>query len=242
MSASAETGHAKNLSNFQTLIEFVSGYETTYNPGKDNLKIPQLNLIATNAHAKLTDVIQKNTHYNTAVNNRVIAFQNLRTLSNRLISALETSKASKETIKDARVYNRKLQGKKLLSSAVVIDLDTPAPVKITMKQQSFDQQIQDFNTLISILESEKNYTPKENDLKINTLSTKQSDLLSKNKEVSAAYISVSNSRIMRDRTLYGSEIGLVDVATEVKKYVKSVYGAKSPEFEMIKNIRFRKVL
>lgn len=242
MSSSAETGHAKNLANFQTLIQFVSGYGTTYNPTKDTLKIPQLNLIASNAHAKLSDVIQKNSEYNNTVNNRVIAFQNLRTLSTRLVNALQATHASKETIKDAKGYNRKLQGKKALSAAVVSDLDTPAPVKISTSQQSFDMQIQHFNALITVLQSEISYKPNETELKISNLTAKQSFLELKNKEVSLAYVNVSNSRIMRDRTLYGSEIGLVDVATEVKKYVKSVYGAKSPEFEMIKGIRFRKVL
>ncbi|MCL9806596.1 hypothetical protein NAT51_13755 [Flavobacterium amniphilum] len=242
MSSSAETGHAKNLANFQTLIEFVSGYGNTYNPSKETLKIPQLNLIATNAHAKLSDVTQKNTDYNNTVNDRILAFQNLRTLSTRLINALQATHASKETIKDAKGYNRKLQGKRALSATIIPDLNTPAPVKISTSQQSFDMQVQHFNGLISVLQSEISYKPNESELKITALTSKQSDLEAKNREVSVAYVNVSNSRIMRDRTLYDSEIGLVDVATEVKKYVKSVYGTRSPEFEMIKGIRFRKVL
>lgn len=242
MSSSAETGHAKNLANFQSLIEFVSGYGTMYNPSKDTLKIPHLNLIATNAHAKLADVIQKNAEYNNAVNNRIIAYQNLRTLSTRLINALQATDAPKERVNNAKVFNRKLQGKRASSASIVTNLDTPAPVKISVSQQSFDLQIQHFSALISVLKSEPSYTPNEDELKITTLNDKQADLMTKNNEVSVAYVNVSNSRIMRDRTLYDNTIGLVDVATEVKKYVKSIYGASSPEFNMIKGIRFRKVI
>lgn len=242
MSSSAETGHAKNLANFQTLIQFVSGYGNHYNPSKDTLKIPHLNLIATNAQAKLADVIQKNTEYNNAVNNRIMAYQNLRTLSTRLINALQVTDAPKEMVNNAKAFNRKLQGKRASSATIVTNLDTPAPVKISVSQQSFDLQIQHFASLIAVLQSEPSYTPNEDELKINYLHNKETDLLNKNKEVSVAYVNVSNSRIMRDRTLYDDTIGLVDVATEVKKYVKSIYGAGSPEFNMIKGIRFRKVI
>lgn len=37
-----ETGHAKNVANFQDLISFCEGYGATYNPSKEALKIPQL--------------------------------------------------------------------------------------------------------------------------------------------------------------------------------------------------------
>ena len=37
-----ETGHAKNIANFQDLIAFCTGYGATYNPTKTALKLPQL--------------------------------------------------------------------------------------------------------------------------------------------------------------------------------------------------------
>ena len=42
MPAYYETGHAKNVANFQDLIAFVTGYGATYNPTKNALKLPQL--------------------------------------------------------------------------------------------------------------------------------------------------------------------------------------------------------
>lgn len=38
----SETGHAKNIANFQDLISFCQGYGASYNPTKESLKIPQL--------------------------------------------------------------------------------------------------------------------------------------------------------------------------------------------------------
>ncbi|MFA6401072.1 MAG: hypothetical protein WCX31_05525 [Salinivirgaceae bacterium] len=42
MTSTSETGHAKNVTNFDELISFVTGYGTTYNPSKDSIKLAAL--------------------------------------------------------------------------------------------------------------------------------------------------------------------------------------------------------
>ncbi len=42
MPSTSETGHAKNVANFETLISFCTGYGTTYNPSRDALKVANL--------------------------------------------------------------------------------------------------------------------------------------------------------------------------------------------------------
>ena len=77
MATTYETGHAKNVANFQNQIEFVTGYGATYNPTKNALKLPQLTALATASQTSLADVITKNTAYNNKVNERVNAFSGL---------------------------------------------------------------------------------------------------------------------------------------------------------------------
>ena len=240
MTSTSETGHAKNVANFQDLIAFVTGYGATYNPSKNSLKLPQLTALQTTSQTKLSDVIGKNTSYNNAVNDRLTAFSTLKALSTRLVNALETTDASPEKIKDAKGFNRKMQGKRASSSDAPTDPNTPAPTTISSSQQSYDQQIQHLAGLISVLQSEPTYTPNETDLKIATLTAKQADLTAKNNAVANAYTAVSNTRIARDKTLYDVNTGLVDIATEVKKYIKSLFGASSPEFAQVKGIEFKK--
>ena len=103
-----ETGHAKNVANFQDLIAFVTGYGATYNPTKTALKLTQLTSLHTNANIALTDVIAKNTAYNNAVNARIASFDGLRILCTRIISALQTTDATPEKIADAKGFNRKI--------------------------------------------------------------------------------------------------------------------------------------
>ena len=240
MASVSETGHAKNVANLQDLISFVTGYGATYNPTKNALKLPQLNALATASQASLADVVTKNTAYNNKVNERVVAFSNLKALSTRLINALQTTDATTQKVADAKAFNKKLQGVRAKAVTTPPDPNAPAPTTISTSQQSYDQQIQHLAGIISVLQTEPSYAPNENDLKIVTLTAKQADLTAKNNAVATAYTNVSNSRIARDTNLYATTTGLFDIATEVKKYVKSVYGATSPQFAQIKGIEFTK--
>jgi hypothetical protein len=240
MASVSETGHAKNVANLQDLISFVTGYGATYNPTKNALKLPQLNVLATASQTSLADVVVKNTAFNNKVNERVVAFSNLKSLSTRLINALQTTDATTEKVADAKLFNKKLQGIRAKTVTTPPDPNAPAPTTISTSQQSYDQQIQHLAGIISVLQSETTYAPNENDLKIVTLTAKQADLTAKNNAVATAYTNISNSRISRDTTLYGTDTGLLDIATEVKKYIKSVYGATSPQFAQVKGIVFTK--
>lgn len=42
MPSTSETGHAKNVANFQDLISFCTGYGATYNPSKAALSVANL--------------------------------------------------------------------------------------------------------------------------------------------------------------------------------------------------------
>ena len=236
-----ETGHAKNVANFQDLIAFCTGFGTIYNPTKTALKLPQLNTLYTSANTALADVVAKNTAYNNAVNARIIAFDGLRILSTRIISALQTTDATKEKIADAKSFNRKIQGQRATKINTPIDENTPAPNTISSSHQSYDQLIQHFAGLISVLQSEPSYIPNENDLKIATLTAKLTDITAKNTALATAFTAISNARIARDKVLYKETTGLVDTAKAVKLYIKSIFGARSAEYAQVSVIEFKKV-
>ncbi len=217
MASTSETGHAKNVANFQSLITFVTGYGATYNPSKNALKLPQLIALKADAETKLADVVTKNTAYNNKVNERQAAFSGLKSLSTRLVNALQTTDTTDQIIKDAKGFNKKLQGQRASTTASTpTNPNTPAPNTISTSQQSYTQQIQHLAGLISVLQSEPSYTPNETDLQIATLQAKQNDLTTKNNEVATSYANISNSRIARNTTLYSTEGSVFEVASEEK--------------------------
>lgn len=240
MASTSETGHAKNVANFQDLIEFVTAYGATYNPSKNNLQLPQLITLKAAADNSVAEVIPKNTAFNTKVNDRVAAFSDVKILATRLLAALQSTDASAETIADAKTFNNKIQGKSSSSPKTPLDPNAPPPDTISTSQQSYDQLIQHLSGLKSILEAEPSYAPNEVDLQIATLDTKIADLIQKNDAVATVYAAVSNSRIARDKVLYTNENSLFESAKDVKLYVKAIFGATSPEFAQVKGIQIRK--
>lgn len=240
MSTNSETGHAKNVANFKTLINHLNRFGTSYNPSKEALKIPHLNTIATKAQAELVNVINKNAGYNHTTVDRRLAFENLHPFSTRLVNALRATDAPPQRIDDAKGFNRKLQGKRAKAIEKHVDENTPAPVTISASQKSYDQQIQHFMGLVAVLRLEPSYKPNETELKIDALTIRENELMEKNDAVSVAHSFISNARMDRNQTFYGNNIGLVDIAMEIKDYVKSAYGARSLQYKEISGIKFKK--
>lgn len=229
----SETGHAINVAKFQNLIQFIAAYDATYNPTKNSLKLPQLLALKTDANQILATAIYQNTNYNNTINERNVAFKDLKKLATRLINALQSTEATQETISNAKSFNRKLQGKKAKSAQ-------PTTTTISTSQLSFDHRIQHLAGFNAVLDSEPTYAPNETDLQVATITTKIANLTAHNAAVATAHASNSNAKIARNQILYATTSGLVDIANATKKYIKSVYGATSPQFAQIGNITFKK--
>ncbi len=256
MASTTETGHAKNVANFEDLISFSQGYGTTYNPSKNSLKIAQLQTQLASVKANVTSVTNTSVAFNSAVNARMTAFDGLKKLSTRLVNALDVTNASKELVKDAKTVNAKVQGSKLTKADAgktkstkadagkTIDpnaIVTETPKTISASQQSYSSLTEHLAKLIAILATEPTYLPNENDLKITTLNTQLTSLKNANTAVANSYTTVSNARIARNQSLYNPTNGLCQTAKEVKAYIKSVFGASSPQYKQVSGIEFKAV-
>ncbi len=238
MAKQNETGHAINVDNMYELIQFVLTYGATYNPTLPSLQSPQLTLKQTAGINSLQAVTNQVAAYNEAGNIRVEVFAPVRPLATRVINFLEASGASPEIIKDARAINRKLQGKRATTPAPVPP-GTPPPPTISASQMSFAQTIEHWGALISLLQGESLYTPNEEVLSIDHLIEMRQSMVTANDAVAAAWALISEVRNQRDVVLYSPQTGIVATAALVKKYVKALYGAESPEFKQINHIKFR---
>jgi len=242
-----ETGHAKNVANFEDIISFVTGYGVTYNPSKNSIKLPQLNTLLTNAKNSLTATNTALIPFNNAVNAREIAFAPLTKLITRITNALDATDASPQVVRDATTIARKLQGRRAKPKKDVLPVPEPNPnpnpeesENISASQMSFDNRIENFSKLITLLTNEPLYAPNETDLKLTALNTLLTSLKTTNTAVVNTTTPISNARIARNKTLYNLVTGLYDIQLEVKKYVKSVFGATSPEYKQISGIKFTK--
>ena len=245
MASTSETGHAKNVANFEDLISFCTGYGASYNPSKAAIKLPALTTSFTDAKASLASINNLLPAYNVAIGQREAAFEPLSKLITRVVNASEATDITKQVKADIKTIARKLQGKRATPKTEETIPNPEIPTEETTKsisasQMSFDQRIENFDKLIQLLASQTDYIPNETELTVTELGNLLVKLRTKNTEAINAYTPVSNARISRDTLLYKDGSGLVDLAGDVKSYVKSLYGATSPQYKQVSGLKFTK--
>lgn len=240
MRSTSETGHAKNVANFDELISYALGYGADYNPSKEAIQIPGLQILLGNANQAIDLVNESIPIYKNKIAERELIFDPLNKLSTRIMNALQATDAAEQLQKNARTINRKIQGSRAKpKKSEEYGQDGDAHGKISVSQMSFDSRLDNFNKLVRLLSSIAEYTPNEEDLNVTGLNALSGSLKEKNTSVVSATTALSNARIARNKVLYANDTGLVDVAMDVKAYVKSVYGASNPQYKQVSKLRFK---
>ena len=236
MSSTSEVGHAKNVANLQKLTEQVSVY-TLYNPPVASLSVPNLQTLYTTAVAKLSEVEEKRTANKNAIALRQNAFENLKPTATRIINLLDILGLPEGTLNQAKTLNRTIQGTNKKPKT------TPPPPEgagagASTSRQSYTQQAENFGILLQLLATIPAYTPNEEDLMLENLTTYHRSLVSTTQPVDQTEAELNVKLIERNQILYTEGTGLYDIAQNVKKYVKSIYGGTSPEYANVSSIKF----
>lgn len=243
MASTSETGHAKNVANFDELISFVTGYRETYNPSKATIKLDALKALSDHAKNSINAVSSMEPAYKSAVAAREVVFIPLSKLTTRIMNSIKATDTTVQVDENARTLVRKIQGvrataKKTEDEKKALAEKGKEVVEISTSQMSYDNRLDNFFKLIQLLSSVPEYSPNEKELKIEHLNTILDDLKAKNAAVVESYIPLSNARIRRNDLLYKENTGLYDVAMDVKNYIKSVFGATSPQYKQVSKIKF----
>jgi hypothetical protein len=262
----SETGHAKNVANFEQLLAACTGFGNTYNPNKTTITVQSMKALLKNAQDSINAVNQSIPAYRSAVSERESVFEPLSALATRIINALKSSDVTPQVIESAKTYIRKIQGRRATPKKAIDSFVTPTTKaslsetatssetgtdkeipdttdthkEISASQMSYDSRLDNFDKLIKLLSSITEYAPNEDELKITTLSTLYSDLRDINTTVVNSTIPLLNTRILRNDILYKDKVGLFYVASDAKSYVKSLYGATSPQYKAIGRLKFTK--
>lgn len=239
MASTSETGHSKNVANFEDLISFCTGYGVKYNPSNPTLTLAALNTLFTNAKASLTNLNTILAPWINAVNAREIAFKPLSSLTTRVINALDSTEASAQIVADAKTIARKIQGVRAKSKKDNPNNPDSDPKHVSVSQMSYDSRIENLQKLVKLLANQPEYTPNETELQVTSLDALYANLKTLNTTAVDKYTDVSNARITRNNTLYAPVTGLVDIAGSVKKYIKSLFGSASPEYKQVSGLKFK---
>ena len=245
MATNSDINHAKNVTNFETLISVVVSLGATYNPSKDSLKLPALQTLHSAATDSMTALKNAESATATAVDTRELAFKSIGSLFTRINNALKASNSTVQADDTAKSIFRKLHGKrasaKLTEEQKAILLAEGKEVnQNSNSQMGYDDIVENFESLISFLQTVPEYNPNEEELKITTLQALLSDLKAKNISVMQNRIAEDTVRGVRKSVQNTPLTGLVDIANDVKSYIKSVFGVNSTQYKLVSKLRFVK--
>ena len=237
MSSTSEKGHAKNVANFAKMIEFVSTYDK-YKPYQKRIFIESLRAIYDKANASIEEVSTLVVNFNNSTNDRADLFDPLSVLTTRIINAFTSSDASERKIEDAKGFQRKIQGASSPKAKKPKAPDAPVPNEISSSQQSYDQKIMHFGSLIKTLKSEPSYKPNEEDLTVDALNGLLKEFKNTTTQLNKTLAAIKKVRLTRNKILYTPKTGLYDITMQVKTYVKGAYTATATEYKQLVKLAF----
>lgn len=232
-----ETGHAKNIQNFETLINRCLGYDTRFNPANNLLKIPALQTVLSDAGTAMENVDLAATPRTNAINDRQALFVEMSKLATRVNDGLAASEdVTKRTLEDAKTYIYKIRGER--KSKKILNPAPEDPKQISASQRSFANQVEHFEKLIQLATSQPKYIPNETELQKVSLEDFEQQLRDANSACIAVDTPWLNAIAARNLVLYAEVTGLVDRALAVKKYVRSVKEITLEEYRQISGLKF----
>jgi hypothetical protein len=238
--------HVSNVQSFEKLLGICTGLGGSYNPGKQNLRIENLNATLKLAQDKLLQVSIVKTNHEQAQNAREIAFIELRSLVSRIMFELRSSGAQPQAIADATVMTRRIRGygkaQKPVASLKEGAVTEPEAGSRKRNSADFGNTAAYFEKLLQTLGSEPMYQPMKPELQMETLKATLIKLRSVNAAVVAAYAAWSNARHERTRFMYLGPESLHGTAMDMKQQVQSSYGYNSETGALVRKIRFTKLI
>jgi len=243
MASNSETGHAKNVANFEQLLIKCTSYDGSFNPSNPAIQLPVLQNTLSQGKAGIASVNGAEGILSNAVAARSMAFTPFSKLITRISNAAKASGAPVLIVDQVMTLIRKLQGRRATPKKTDEEKQAAAEagkviVEISSSQTSFDSLINNFDKLIKLLVTIPEYAPNESELTIAALTTYCEDLMAKNQVVINAETALTKLRIARNVLLYKEVTGITDVANAVKVYIKSVFGATSPQYKQVSSLSF----
>jgi hypothetical protein len=243
MAKTSETGHAKNVENFRRLYDHLMNFGGKYAPTDPRLHLANVGTVLQAADAALTSLSGANPPFLQAVSRREVAFTGVPQLASRALAIAETLHLDPATINALKELVRKLYGRRATPKKIVpenpgAEVTEKEHKYISVSQLSFDQRTEHFSQFVDILKAEPTYQPAEPDLNTAGLSARLAEMRASNEAVTQAGIYLASARNNRNAMLYAPLTGLVDVALDIKKYVRAAMGATSGEYAEIKDLKF----
>jgi len=237
------SGHEQNVTNLNVEISSVITFGSRYNPSVLALTAPELTKLYQQG-TEANDEVKKNSiAENNARAVRANKFEGIDDKVTRIVNAVRICGTTPQILDQVESIVRELRAKratdKLTAEELAAEKANGNDIKqVILHNATFDRKVVNFEKLGQVLSIIPQYQPNEPELTVAGIKASSIEYKTLNDQVVTTMAVTKASDIARREVLYADNTGLVDVALLVKQYVKSVFGATSPQYKQISNIPF----
>jgi len=238
MASTSETGHNKNVANFNSAYQIFQEMGTLYNPSNPNLQLATLNPIKTQLAGTITVLNDQKPIYTNAVADREVEIAPIGKVTTKTLNfskSLNISLIDKENLTSQA---KKIRGDQKPKK---INPDTAETESISTAQMSYDSRIANLDTYISQLASHPEYTPNETEIQITTLRAYHQRLVTLSSIVNASGNALITARKNRNDILYFNNTNIIQLIREIKAYLKSLGAAGEPYYKALVRLKFKDI-
>ena len=246
----SETGHAKNVANFETVILALEPLGASYNPTQPLIALAALQSRLAAVKAAVNAVNATATTATLAVDDRENAFADIGIFSNAVGKAAAVAVNDAAFNEDMQTLTRLISGRRAKSKPAANpenpeNPENPAaaepPAAHSVSHRSYDNLEANFGKVIELLQARDDYAPNEDEFKTDALEAKQAAMQTANTAAKTASIAADNSRAARDALLYDEETGILALVALIKKYLDYAFGKSSAVYQQISALKFKKM-
>ncbi|MET3536462.1 hypothetical protein [Chryseobacterium limigenitum] len=235
MASTSETGHNKNIANFNTVYQILEEMGALYSPTNSKIKLSNLDPIRNSLQTVITELNAKQPVYKNAVAARETAIEPLGKLMTKALNyakSLDISVTDKENI---AAQAKKIRGDQ---KAKKVSAVTTTVESISTSQMSYDNRIANLRAFTDQLESYAKYSPNEAEIQITHLKAFHSNLTNLSNTVNVAGNALITARKNRDEILYKNSINVIQLVKDIKAYLKSLGETGKPYYNAVVKLKF----
>jgi hypothetical protein len=233
MASTSEATIGAKVANAEKISTHLKAF-AGYSPSDDALTPAALDTLITNTKTKNTETAASTQDYSSAVDTRQKLFQKNTTSLIKVISPIGATirsafgKTSKEAT-DIAAMITKIRGVKVKKGS-----KEPNAEFVSQSERSYGSMTQNFSDMITTLEKYgSSYSPANSAIKLDSLKQMLIDVTAANIAVTITYGQLKEKRDDR-LDLYKQ---LTAITQRIKDAVKSQYGLKSTEYNLIKGLK-----
>jgi hypothetical protein len=239
-----ETGHEKNVKNFETVIIILVSLGALYNPTQALILLPALQAKLAEAQAAIDAVDTAEADKTVKVDRRQGEFDPLAKYAVNIKRAVEVEINDEAFTKDIAAIVRKFQssgtGGANTEGAAEGGTGETGGGRST-SQRSYDMQIAHFAAIIALIKTKgAAYNPNDDEYKLATLEAKLASLEAANNAAKTAFINLGLAQNARDQILYNAETGVLKLVKLIKLQLARKPGKDSAAYQQINALEFKK--